>query len=332
MNKGDEKANVPAAAKASRPPMPGRPSASRSGAQSRRRQRIAAVGVLALVAVGLLVSRVAGGAADPPARLDLRLEDRTFATVRIREEGRPLTQRAVEAEIPASVVVTKGRVRKRYRIDRKRTVVALTRAKGGAVVPPARLTAVSIRAPTVAQRLRNNCETAALEVLLATAGVRVDQMTLQSRLRRSGPPDPAGVDPQRTWGDPAAGYVGRADGTGPAGGFGVYPAPLAELAARWDRKLDPVTGASPAKIYAHLREGHAVEAWVGLDDGPYRSWTTPSGTPIRVNLNEHTIVLTGIREDGALEVVNVLGGTREVWSRARFERGFELLGGRALAV
>ena len=328
MNNGDEKARVPAAAGVSRPSVRTRQNASRSGGQPRR--RIVVASVLALVVAALFVSRVAGGGADPPARVDLRLDGRTVATIQVRDEGRPLTQRAVEAEIPASVVVTNGRVRKRYRLDRDRTLAALTNASGGAVTPPARVTAVSIRAPVVAQRLRNNCETAALEVLLATTGLRVDQLTLQNRLRRSGPPDPAGVEPQQTWGDPDAGYVGRADGSGPAGGFGVYPGPVAELAARWDRKLDALTGASPATIYARLREGRAVEAWVGLADGPYRSWKTPSGAPVRVNLNEHTIVLTGIREDGALEVVNVLGGTREVWSRARFEHGFELLGGRAL--
>lgn len=59
--------------------------------------------------------------------------------------------------------------------------------------------------------------------------------------------------------------------------------------------------------------------WLGLADGPYGRWRSPSGHPITVNLNEHTAVLTGIGTDGTLEVVNSLTGTRERW-RARSPR------------
>jgi hypothetical protein len=66
----------------------------------------------------------------------------------------------------------------------------------------------------VPQLLRNNYETAALSMLLATRGVSVDQLTLQRRLRRSGPLDPQPGDAGRLpiWGDPDLGFVGRANG------------------------------------------------------------------------------------------------------------------------
>lgn len=114
------------------------------------------------------------------------------------------------------------------------------------------------------------------------------------------------------WGDPDEGYVGRADGTGPVGGFAVYPRPVARAARRYGVRLDDLTGAAPRAIYDRLLAGRAVLAWVGLADGPYGSWQTPAGRRVRVNFNEHTVVLTGVRSDGSLQVVNVLHGTREI--------------------
>lgn len=190
---------------------------------------------------------------------------------------------------------------------------------------------VSIRAPVVAQALRNNCETAALSVLLSTVGVSAGQLLLQRQIERDGPLDPQGPSDQQVWGDPDVGYVGRADGSGPAGGFGVYQRPIMRLAARHGVPLDDLTGASVDTIRARLLAGRAVMAWVGLGEGPYGNWTSPAGKPINVNFNEHTVVLTGVRSDGSFSVVNVLQGTREVWSPALFEQRFAWLGRRAVA-
>lgn len=183
----------------------------------------------------------------------------------------------------------------------------------------------------MAQALPNNCETAALQVLLATLGVHADQLELQRDVVRSGPLDPAGSGPRRTWGDPELGYVGRADGTGPAGGFGVYQRPIQQLAATRGVELEDLTGSSTDAIYARVLEGRAVMVWVGLADGPYGSWTSPDGKRIQVNFNEHTVVVDGVNPDGSLDVVNVLQGTRETWTRALFDERFARLGRRALA-
>ena len=71
-------------------------------------------------------------------------------------------------------------------------------------------------------------------------------------------------------------------------------------------------------------------AWVGLSDGPYGEWRSPRGRNVRVNFGEHTVVLTGMRGDGRIRVVNPLEGTRELWTRQRFETMWARLGNRAL--
>jgi len=245
--------------------------------------------------------------------------------------GRALTAASVAASLPRTATVRNGAATIVYAVDRELAAQQIVAAHASNVALPSRPLSASIDAPVIAQRLRDNCETAALQVLLATTGISVDQGVLQRRLTRSGPADPQQTPAGPVWGDPDQGFVGRVDGTGPWGGFGVYPRPLAALAAQYDRPLRNLTGAPASEIYGQLLAGRSVLAWAGLQDGPYRSWQSPNGRPIRVNLNEHTIVLTGIRANGTLQVVNVLHGTRELWSAARFQGAWDLLGRRALA-
>jgi uncharacterized protein YvpB len=188
------------------------------------------------------------------------------------------------------------------------------------------------RVPVVKQLLRNNCETAALSMLLAARGVNVHQLALQRRLARSGP-----LDPQRRatrlpiWGDPDRGFVGRANGGGTDGGFGVYQGPIRRLGLRYDVKLVNLTGAKPPVLYRRLRVRRPVMVWVGLSEGPYGRWRTPQGKTIGVNFGEHTVVLTGIRGDLVL-LNDPLGGQRLTWTRAKFEQLWARLGRRALGL
>ncbi|MGK2877617.1 MAG: C39 family peptidase [Solirubrobacterales bacterium] len=191
--------------------------------------------------------------------------------------------------------------------------------------------AVTIEAPTIKQKLRNNCEATALQILLRTAGRKVTQLDLQAQLRKSGTLDPTGAPGNRTWGDPDAGFVGRPEGGGTAGGFGVYPGPVKSLAARHGVALRNLTDRPARSLYSTLLAGHAVMVWVGLGDGPYSSWQSPTGRTIKVNLNEHTVVLNGLDENGQLSVVNPLTGTAERWSKRKFESMWRLLGKRALS-
>lgn len=185
--------------------------------------------------------------------------------------------------------------------------------------------------PIVKQVFRNNCETAALSMLLAWDRVRVDQVALQRELVRSGPLDPYTTSSgMLVWGDPDKGYVGRAEGGGVAGGFGVYQGPIRRLAAKRGARLVDLSRVPPATIYARLARGVPVMVWIGLSEGPYRRWVTPAGKQISANFGEHTVVLTGVR--GANVTVNdPLVGQRTVWTKAAFETMWSRLGRRALS-
>ena len=221
-------------------------------------------------------------------------------------------------------------------------IVALSRpgsthARAEPSAPPtsaqqSRRNTASVRLPLVKQALRNNCETAALSMLLAARGVQIHQLALQRALPRSGPLDPifptSGGLP--IWGDPDRGFVGRANGGGARGGYGVYPPPIRALAARYGVELINLSGQSREAIYRRLSAGHPVMVWVGLSNGPYRVWRTAQGKPLRANFGEHTVVLTGL-SGGSLTLNDPLSGKRTSWTRTSFERMWLRLGRRALS-
>jgi uncharacterized protein YvpB len=183
----------------------------------------------------------------------------------------------------------------------------------------------------VRQVLHNDCESTALSMLLAAAGVRVGQIRLQSRIPRSGPLDPEPVVGSTLfrWGDPERGFVGRPAGGGSAGGFGVYEPPIRAVAARYGVHLLDLHDDSLTAVRSALLAGHPVLAWVGLASGPFLSWLTPSDRRITVNLNEHAVTLVGAGP-GFVLADNPLTGRREHWSDELFSYRWKLLGRRAL--
>lgn len=279
----------------------------------------------------------AARAADAP-QIILRINGRTFARVPLRAVtrrgrlDRRLLRRALHRLLPARVRLTQSRWQFVDRVGRSAVVrqVEQRGATAQEVVVPLRRSAASVRVAVVKQLLHNDCESAALQVLLATRGIRVGQLTLQSQLPRSGPPDPAGTGPSMVWGDPRLGFVGRADGGGKAGGFGVYQGPVAALARRHGLRLRS-PGPAARDLYSALLHGRAVMAWVALSNGPFGDWTSPQGRHVHVNFGEHSVVLLGIRPGHLLEVGNPLTGQRELWPEARFEQMWNALGRRALA-
>lgn len=199
-------------------------------------------------------------------------------------------------------------------------------------VSAAPVPAVASDVPPVRQALRNNCETAALSMLLAAHGVRVDQLTLQRRLAKSGPADPL-IRPEGmlVWGDPDKGFVGRVAGGGSHGGYGVYTAPIKALAAGYGVRLRSLNRHPASAIYARLRAGRAVMVWVGLSAGPYLRWRTAAGKTIVGNFGEHTVVLTALNGD-TLTLNDPLSGRRLSWRRRAFEAMWARLGYRALSL
>lgn len=314
---------------------------SRSALVVRRRLTVVLMTAAAAGTIALLAGQRVGSSVQPatpaaaPRLLEVTAGGRIVLRASLRDGGAPdpgRVRRALASGLPGGVVASRGSARIAYRYNLEATVAKAVAVgpTGGRVGAVRDAVSARILAPVIAQAQANTCESAALSILLGTTGLQVAQQRLQSAFPRSGPLDPGGSGPQRTWGDPDRGYVGRPEGRGVAGGFGIYPGPVAATARRFGRDLDDLTGASPRRLYARLLHGRAVMAWIGLSDGPYGRWVSPQGKRIDVNFGEHTIVLAGIARDGTLRIVNPLRGTSELWSRDRFEAAWRLLGRRAL--
>jgi len=299
-----------------------------------RRRRIIALLVVAVPILAIAVALWPREGATLPAKhpgVIVKVPGRK-ALLLTRADARQVGSGRRSLPIPGRRVVTEGSATITYKLDRDaaRRQIAQTAGTGAVVMVRERAIEVLIKAPVVEQVYPNNCETAALQMLLASRGIDRGQTELQDQLRRDGPLDPeTSADGEKIWGDPQYGFVGRVDGGGVAGGFGVYPKPLIELARRWVEPID-LTRRPPAAIYRRLLSGRAVLAWIGLSDGPYERWLGPRGEPVRINWGEHTVLLRGLA--GELLLVNdPLTGQKVLWSKEEFEERWDLLGRRAIS-
>jgi uncharacterized protein YvpB len=301
----------------------------------RRRRTVAAV-ILLLAVAGvsgfLLLPRAGTDAAAARGGVILNVPGGHNLSLTDVEARRIATGRS-PLPVPSSRVEVRGGARITYRLDRRSARRALAErlaSDSGRVDVGERAVSVMIKAPVVKQVYPNNCETAALQMLLATRGVEQAQRALQRKLRRDGPLDPrTASDGTKIWGDPSQGFVGRVEGGGAAGGFGVYGTPLIALADRWVEAVN-LSGTQPAAIYRRLLSGHAVLAWTALADGPYETWRGPRGEPVTVNWGEHTVLLRGLI-GGRLIVNDPLTGERLTWTKSEFEEKWALLGRRAIS-
>lgn len=256
----------------------------RAGVRRRRRRRRQLLLAAAVVAAfALAFSLTTDGEGKREAGDRGRDGVRHAQVVRISSPGGPLLERRAEDvarltrpqlsewlnRVPERRRAQRGRASVVLETDRNALELAAreaARGGGGTVVVRERAVGAYTRLPVVKQALRNNCETAALSMLLAGRGVDAEQRELQRRLPRSGPLDPV-ADPEGgapLWGDPQRGYVGRPAGGGTSGGYGVYERPIRALARRRGVVLGDLTGSSPRAIYRRLKRGHPVMVWVGL--------------------------------------------------------------------
>jgi uncharacterized protein YvpB len=305
-----------------------------------KRRRIAAGASLVLIvaAVAIFVARIGSGEStksDPqPRYVRVELGGRTLAKQRVEQLRRPGAQAEAIAAIPAKRTVHRGKATIDYEVGRAAAAAALQHALaqgGGTVTVPERPVAASIAVPMIGQVLQDDCEATALSMVLGYSGHPVGQLILQKQVAHSPPLDPTvAADGSEVWGDPSEGFVGRADGGGPAGGFGVYQKPIRALAQRHGLAMRELSGSSPAAVYAALLAGRPVLAWVALSEGPYASWFSPAGKPIQINYGEHAVVLTGV-EGEDVHVNDPLSGERLVWAKQQFEQMWAGLGHRALA-
>jgi hypothetical protein len=128
-------------------------------------------------------------------------------------------------------------------------------------LPPAPVSApgpgVYLPMPVIQQALPLDCEVAALQVALASKGIRVTQQQLFAELPRDARPPVVGSDGlPAQWGDPYQAFVGDVYGEeGNFTGYGVYYPPIAAAATQFGVRAAGHTGWTVITIEDQIRLG-----------------------------------------------------------------------------
>jgi uncharacterized protein YvpB len=188
---------------------------------------------------------------------------------------------------------------------------------------PRGLAAVRLRIQPIRQAYRNDCEAAALSMLL---GGRVSQYRLQGLFPIAKPYLPVDSGRGEVWGDPERGFVGPVRG----GGYGVYDRPVLAVARRFDPGAVDLTRTSVHRLIAAVKQGRPVEAWIQFGASLPRTWLAPDGRTVHANFAEHTVTLVGWRP-GVLVYNNPWEGTTSTFTIPAFASVWHVLGDRAIA-
>lgn len=169
------------------------------------------------------------------------------------------------------------------------TIVKKTKAKP---VPPKK-TKKLLDARLISQnpQLPRGCEVTSLAMMLQSAGVNVDKMTLASKVKKV-PFESNGLK-----GNPNDGFVGNMY-TFSKPGLGVFHKPIADLARQYlGKRVVDLTGADWSTVQQQVDKGRPV--WVvvtsryrWLPSSYWRTWQTKSGE-IRISYQEHAVLITG---------------------------------------
>lgn len=187
-------------------------------------------------------------------------------------------------------------------------------------VPP---TTTTIPVPVVLQSMPLDCETAALQMGLATYGHHYSQDALFALEN----PDlrPVVMGPNHTivrWGDPYANFVGNVNGSQwNAVGYGVYyPVILSIARSHGMPNAYGAQGLAASTVYRELAAGHPVEAWINSNwaSGIAGTWTAFDGRVIRYSFHEHAVTLSGVSAT-QVRVNDPWHGTQYWVSKAAFE-------------
>ncbi|MFG3226817.1 C39 family peptidase [Kitasatospora sp. NPDC048194] len=206
---------------------------------------------------------------------------------------------------------------------------AVTAATAATAATP---TAASV--PYYSQQLNDDCEAAALRMVLAARGVTTDDQEVLDRIGvdlahpefgHSGPLS----------GDPFEAFVGDPDGSEEDGtGFGVYHPPVAKAARGYGLTvLEDGQDLPTATLKEHLAAGHPAIVWVDylwrhLATTTYTAYdgrSVPYAGPA-----EHTVVVTGF-SNGRVSLNDPARGRTTV-SEKDFENGYATYGHMAVVV
>ncbi|WP_265560173.1 C39 family peptidase [Streptomyces hygroscopicus] len=156
----------------------------------------------------------------------------------------------------------------------------------------------STEVPLYGMQLRNDCEAAALRMVLAARGIQIgDQAIL----------DQIGVDRSHYQfgrsgalsGNPFRAFVGDPNGSEKAGsGFGVYSPPVAAAAQSLGLNvLEAGQGVSISQLQSQVAQGHPAIVWIDYlwRRAATTTYTAYDGARIPyAGPAEHTVVVTGI--------------------------------------
>jgi uncharacterized protein YvpB len=195
---------------------------------------------------------------------------------------------------------------------------------------------VYLDAPNIKQDKPLDCEAASLQIALAVAGYSVSQDAIFNSLPQDARPAIVSNGAALRWGDPNAAFVGNVYGAeANFTGYGVYQAPIVNMAAAYGAWADGHNGWTVPAIEYQIRQGNAVIVWLNANFTAtgVRYWTAWDGTSIPYTTYEHTVVVVGF-DPGAhtVTVVDVATGTRRTFSEASFASLMTTFNGMAVTV
>jgi len=195
---------------------------------------------------------------------------------------------------------------------------------------------VYLNAPNIKQDKPLDCEAASLQIALAVAGVNVSQDAIFNRMPQDARPAVVSNGAAVRWGDPNAAFVGDVYGAeANFTGYGIYQAPIVNLAMAYGAWADGRTGWTVPAIDYQIRQGNAVIVWMNANFTAtgVRYWTAWDGASIPYTTYEHTVVVVGY-DPGAQTVtaVDVATGTRRTFSDSTFTSLMTTFNGMGVAV
>ncbi|GGH84386.1 uncharacterized protein YvpB [Pullulanibacillus pueri] len=176
--------------------------------------------------------------------------------------------------------------------------------------------------------LPNGCEVTSLTMLLQSAGIDVDKMTVADKMKTV-PFEENGLK-----GDPNEGFVGNMYHGPP--GYSVYHGPVADLAKQYlgNRVMD-MTGSDWKKVEEQIIKGKPVWVIVNvqfkkLADSYWEDWKTKNGT-MKVTMQEHSVLVTGFDEKNVYFNDPLAGIKNRKANKEDFKEAWEQQGKQAIS-
>ncbi|MBT2686008.1 C39 family peptidase [Bacillus sp. ISL-37] len=153
-------------------------------------------------------------------------------------------------------------------------------------------------APIVSQmpELNRGCEVTSLSMLLGSAGISSNKMTLALQVKKD-PTPYRRAGGKIYFGNPNYGFVGDIYSFSNPG-FGVFNGPIEELATQYlPGRIENLSGQSFDSVLNYVSAGHPVwvitTSWFKHVPSQYwQTWHTPQGT-ISITMKEHSVLITG---------------------------------------